>query len=217
MFYQFSKVFPPHEDHAVKEFTQTRRCIYKMREKSEKSREKMINVLARKWHVADGRYEDEFIANFRLSRSSFAKLCKHLRHLIKKQETFEWQWLCLSSVNGIITALLRISLVLPYRRFVVSFTRKPAKANNLIPECVTQILWKWYFDDFATFQGKHIPNCVGAIDGSHIVISCAPLIAGLICTIGSVRCGYLGSIQTLGCWGDQYSTKTTKRKGEFQV
>ena len=29
-------------------------------------------------------------------------------------------------------------------------------------------------DSLATFLGKHIPNPVGAIDGSHIVISCAP-------------------------------------------
>ena len=35
----------PHGDHAVKELTQTRRFIHKMREKSEKSRGKMIDAL----------------------------------------------------------------------------------------------------------------------------------------------------------------------------
>ena len=59
-----------------------------------------------------------------------------------------------------------------------------ANVDNLTPEC-----FKFsesdadYFDALATFQGKHIPNYIGAIDGSHIVISCAPPNAGLISTI----------------------------------
>ena len=95
----FRDVFP-HEDQTgthdgllVKEIIQTRQCMHKnAREirppwegrESHKSREKMIDALVGKWYVADGRWEAEFIASFRLSRPSFAKLSNQLRPLLIK-------------------------------------------------------------------------------------------------------------------------------------
>ena len=60
-----------------------------------------------------------------------------------------------------------------------------AIGNNLNHECVNYSKGDAeYFDALVTFQGKHIPNRTGDIDGSHIVISCAPTNARLISTIG---------------------------------
>ena len=72
----------PHEYHAVKEISQDRRCMHKMREKSVKSQEKMIDAFVRKWHVADENEKAEFIANIQLSRPSFAKVSNKWRPLI---------------------------------------------------------------------------------------------------------------------------------------
>ena len=70
---------------------------------------------------------------------------------------------------------------------VCRIVHKKAKAivDNLTPECVkfSESDAK-FLDALVTFQGKHIPNRVGAIDRSHIVISCSLPSEGLISTIG---------------------------------
>lgn len=122
-FYQFSKVFFPHEDHAVKKKLHRLGDTENSREIREKSGENDWCIGSKmtccRWKMRSRNY-----CKLWLSRPSLAKLSNQLHLLIIKQETFERQWPSISSVKGLFIALLLISLVLPYRRCALSFTKK---------------------------------------------------------------------------------------------
>ena len=116
----------------------------------------------------------EFIANFRLSRSSFVKLCTKLRPLIVKGDTF--------SKNTVsVERRLAMTLNFPVKgnQFGVAVPTV-CKIVHEITKAIVDILTPEYVKfpesdteylaPMATFHGKQIPNCVGAIDGSHIRI-----------------------------------------------
>lgn len=167
--------------------------------------------------------EAEFIANFRLSRSAFQKLCQEIGPRIEKEETF---------AKNTISVERRTALTLYYLGQGVSYRAVANQFGVALPTvcCIVHETTKAIVDlmtpqyikfpetdvDIAatmkTFETKPLPNCVGAIDGSHIKVirpnECATdyynrkgyysILVQSICDGNgkflSVSCGHPGSI-----------------------
>ena len=154
----------------------------------------------------------EFISNFRLSRPSFAKLCNQSRPLIMKEETFAKNTVSVERRVAMTLYFLgqginygtvanQFGVAVPTVCRIVHETTK-AIVDSLAPEYI-----KFpesdaeYLAAMATFQGKPTPNCIGAIDRSHITVgSCAPQNAGLIFIIGRDTTPFSskGSVMAMG-------------------
>ena len=165
----------------------------------------------------------EFIANFWLSRPSVGKLCNHLRPLIVKEETFAKN--TVSVERQVAMTLYFLGQGINYRTVANQFGAAVSTVCHIVHEITKAIVdilsaeyVKFpesdaeYFAAMATFRDKQIPNCVGAIDGSHIRIlrptECntdfynwkgyySILLQGICDDSGkffSVICGYPGSI-----------------------
>ena len=165
----------------------------------------------------------EFIANFRLSRPSFEKLCNQLRPLTVKEETFAKN--TVSVERRVAMTLYFLGQGINYRTVANQFGVAVSTACHIIHQttkAIVDILTPEYIKfpendaeylaAMATFQCRQIPNCVGAIDGSHIRIlrptECSTdfynrkgyysiLLQGICDGDGkflSVSCGYPGSI-----------------------
>ena len=167
--------------------------------------------------------ETEFISNFWLSRPSFAKLCNQLRPLIMKEETFAKN--TVSVERQVAMTLYFLGQGINYRTVANQFGVAVLMVCRIVHETTKAIVDSLapkyikfpesdaeYLGAMATFQGKPIPNCIGAIDGNHIRIlrptECGTdfynrkgyysiLLQGICDADGkflSVNCGYPGSI-----------------------
>ena len=165
----------------------------------------------------------EFISNFRLSRPSFVKLCNQLRPFIMKEETFAKN--TVSVQRRVAMTLYFLGQGINYRTVANQFGVAVPTVCRIVHETTKAIVDSLapenikfpesdaeYLAAMATFQGKPIPNCIGAIDGSHIRILRPPecgtdfynrkgyysiLLQGICDGDGkflSVSCGYPGSI-----------------------
>ena len=165
----------------------------------------------------------EFISNFQLSRPSFAKLCNQLRPLIMREETFAKN--TVSVERRVAMTLYFLGHGINYRTVANQFGVAVPTVCRIVHETTKAIVDSLapeyikfpesdaeYLAAMATFQGKPIPNCIGAIDGSHIRIlrptECGTdfynrkgyysiLLQGICDGDGkflSVSCGYPGSI-----------------------
>ncbi|CAB4028344.1 Hypothetical predicted protein [Paramuricea clavata] len=161
----------------------------------------------------------EFRNNFRLSRPAFVKLCQILEPYIKK-DTF---------AKNMIPVQHRVLLTLYYLGKGVNFRAVPNQFGVAVPtvsvivQQITSAINRHLLPDLikfptteeqlsATMKIFQFPNCVGAIDGSHINIkkpvvhptdyynrkgNYSILIQGVCDSNGkllSISCGHPGSI-----------------------
>ena len=160
----------------------------------------------------------EFIANFQLSWPSFVKLCTKLCPLIVKEDTFAKN--TFSVERRVAMTLYFLGQGINYRTVANQFAicKIVHETTKAIVDILTPEYVKFpesdaeYLAAMATFHGKQISNCVGAIDGSHIRIlrptECSTdfynrkayysiLLQGICDGNGkflSVSCGFPGSI-----------------------
>ena len=120
----------------------------------------------------------EFINNFRLSRPAFVKLCQILEPYIKKEDTF---------AKNTIPVQRRVLLTLYYLgqggnfRAVANQFGVAVPTVSVIVQQITSAINRHLLPDLikfptteeqlsATMKTFRFPNCLGAIDGSHINI-----------------------------------------------
>ena len=124
--------------------------------------------------------EEEFRQNFRLSRGAFNKLCDRLDPLVGKQEAFARN--TVSTPRRVAITLHYLGQGANYRVVANQFGVAVSTVCVIVKETTAAIVQSMtpemiHFPDtnkellaaMLTFDDK-FPNCVGAIDGSHIQI-----------------------------------------------
>lgn len=153
--------------------------LWKLYERK-KRRSSRIRNRSTEWVDVDVPLMDtnEFINNFRLSRPAFVKLCQLLEPYIKKEDTF---------AKNTISVQRRVLLTLYYLgqggnfRAIANQFGIAVSTVSVIVRQVTSAINTYLLPDLikfptseeqisATMKTFRFPNCVGAIDGSHINI-----------------------------------------------
>ncbi|XP_043097547.1 protein ANTAGONIST OF LIKE HETEROCHROMATIN PROTEIN 1 [Puntigrus tetrazona] len=124
---------------------------------------------------------EQFIQNFRVSRESFEYICCRLRHVLQRRNTnFR---LCVPLKKRIAIALWKLATGSEYRSVSQLFGVGVSTVFNCVQDfcnAVIKVLLAVHvkFPDSTKLKemadvfesGWNVPQCVGAIDGSHIPI-----------------------------------------------
>ncbi|MBN3307384.1 HARB1 nuclease, partial [Amia calva] len=102
---------------------------------------------------------EQFLQNFRVSWESFDYICRRLRHVLERNTNYR---LCVSVQKCIATALWKLATNSEYRSISHLFGVGLSTVFNCVQER----------EEMAQFFNNRwrVPQCVGAIDGSHIPI-----------------------------------------------